>query len=853
MKDADQGEYTIHLKSGQSLESIPNVVPLRVARASSLLQLKTTVSHHLGDTPSVSTIVLARERCGELEELQHGDVFFLKNEETFFVFSRKTWATHKSVVTEPSKGLDDRVPFALDPERKEPPNLSLEVAFHTDVKPTSRLMFGTESISLCDAQQRTLPETKVGSAGGNNIIIPLLEPHHCTIHFDESNGFLVVPGPDGAVVMLQDEHVPSGGMHMFHGDELVLDRIKLRFVSSEAAAQPEGVCYPPNNHALLAAFRLGKAFSRLQAEQGELYGQVNAMFSKAQAELGHSLDALVMLTLGAGQQDNGCLDAYEKLGWSEAEAQRNPIPFLLLSIHVMDVATKLNPWCLALKQALPWFILDTCQVYHFDIEKLARDLPNPESIGQCYLRSSARQSDYKLNEDSTSIGRDNADIATRQSCMSDSKPAFVKREAGQWLLSPNKTPVSVNGCQLTKPCPLFHGSSIVFNGVVSFQFIEPSRKYLQLNENDGKVLKHIREVGEYCSGLRRLWLSRLGTKEGKEAAAYALSSFNQPWADLLKDVEKAMALLKAITSQPGNERSWSEDFEDVAQRQSLYVCTTSDAVREDVLRKSCQKEFMHKLGCIQHKGTLVEVPQDRPRSVVQEIFTTCRANLLIVEKVGNTNNPLLVVVCAPNDVFSYVPPCTRCRKEPGNSSLSVEKSNVKIWNELVGGAKEHCYGVVCTNCANLFVNAMTQKFGVTIVMEIPPVKHVSADLMKLVQTPIVFWEFRSPTLDVDQSLKNWRNPQKDFASTPILHAFTRESIGKTIVVLESAKSDFSKEYPFCSILINLRNLNSHKESPKGLEQKRRLESMLRCLNWIVLGLVKQQGAALHRLYKGAKI
>lgn len=87
-----QGEYTIHLKSGQSFECIRGVAPLRFSPPpSSLAQLKTLVSHYLGDTPSASSLVLAREEGGALFDLKERDVSFLKKEETLFVFSTKTW------------------------------------------------------------------------------------------------------------------------------------------------------------------------------------------------------------------------------------------------------------------------------------------------------------------------------------------------------------------------------------------------------------------------------------------------------------------------------------------------------------------------------------------------------------------------------------------------------------------------------------------------------------------------------------------------------------------------------------------------------------------------------------------
>lgn len=85
------GECLIHLKNGQSFRPLPNVEPLRLSSSLSLAQLKTSVSSHLGDTPSPSDIVLARGEGGGLVELKEGDVSSLKKEETFFVFSRKGW------------------------------------------------------------------------------------------------------------------------------------------------------------------------------------------------------------------------------------------------------------------------------------------------------------------------------------------------------------------------------------------------------------------------------------------------------------------------------------------------------------------------------------------------------------------------------------------------------------------------------------------------------------------------------------------------------------------------------------------------------------------------------------------
>lgn len=78
------GECTIHLKSGQSFEPFPSVEPLRFSSPlSSLAQLKALVSHHLGDTPSPSDIVLTREEGGALLELKEGAVSSLQKEEIF--------------------------------------------------------------------------------------------------------------------------------------------------------------------------------------------------------------------------------------------------------------------------------------------------------------------------------------------------------------------------------------------------------------------------------------------------------------------------------------------------------------------------------------------------------------------------------------------------------------------------------------------------------------------------------------------------------------------------------------------------------------------------------------------------
>lgn len=102
------GECTVHLKSGQSFESIPGVAPLRLSSSpSSLSQLKTSVSQHLGDTPSPPDIVLAREEGGGLLQLNEGVVSSLK-EETLFVFSTKSWKAFAVIQSASSSPKDRR-------------------------------------------------------------------------------------------------------------------------------------------------------------------------------------------------------------------------------------------------------------------------------------------------------------------------------------------------------------------------------------------------------------------------------------------------------------------------------------------------------------------------------------------------------------------------------------------------------------------------------------------------------------------------------------------------------------------------------------------------------------------------
>ena len=144
---------------------------------------------------------------------------------------------------------------------------------------------------------------------------------------------------------------------------------------------------------------------------------------------------------------------------------------------------------------------------------------------------------------------------------------------------------------------------------------------------------------------------------------------------------------------------------------------------------------------------------------------------------------------------------------------------------------------------------MHDQFGVDVTTPQVPESYVPSELRGLLQSPIMVWELQSWDVEMDAILRGWKNPGENLG---IMQAMIASASSETMTTSEEAKSELSRQYTFTSVLSNLRNVNTHKDSPMQPEDTRRSRAMNRFLNWMVLALVKSRGVAFHKLYKSMK-